>query len=198
MQAVDVLEDPAAAAVALDPLRSRLLALLGGQPASAAGLAPLVGLPRQKVRYHLQALADHGLVTEVSQQRHGGITERLFSASAAGYVVSPSAMGEAGVDPGRVDDRLSASYLVALAARAVREVGSMLHAAAAAEKRLPTLAIDTRIRFRSAGERAAFAAELNAAVLDLAARYHDESAPAGRWHRLVVFAHPSPAAGGST
>ena len=192
MQALDVLDDPVVAALALDPLRSRLLALLRGEPASAARLAPLVGLPRQKVRYHLQALADHGLVTEVGQQRHGGLTERLFSASAAAYVVSPAALGDAGVDPSRFDDRLSAAYLVALAARAVREVGSMLHRAAAADQRLATLSIDTEIRFRSADERADFAAELQATVLDLTARYHDESTPAGRRHRLVFFAHPSP------
>ncbi|HEY0715610.1 MAG TPA: helix-turn-helix domain-containing protein, partial [Polyangia bacterium] len=53
MQDIEVIEDPAAAAVALDPVRSRLLAELSS-PASAAGLAARVGLPRQKVHYHLQ------------------------------------------------------------------------------------------------------------------------------------------------
>lgn len=32
----------------------------------------------------------------------------------------------------------------------------------------------------------------------LAARYHDEAAPDGRWHRLVVVAHPSPQEGKET
>ena len=59
----------------------------------------------------------------------------------------------------------------------------------AAGKRLPTLAIDTEIRFRSAEDRAAFADELTAAVLELAARYHHDD---GRPHRLVVAAHPTP------
>jgi hypothetical protein len=39
---------------------------------------------------------------------------------------------------------------------------------------------------------AAFAAELTTAVTTLAARYHDEAAPGGRPHRLVVVAHPLP------
>ena len=56
-------------------------------------------------------------------------------------------------------------------------------------RRLPTLTIDTRIGFRSAADRAAFADELTAAVLDLAARYHHDD---GRPHRLVVAAHPLP------
>ena len=58
---VEVIEDPAAAVVALDPVRARLLAELG-EPASAAALAGRVGLTRQKVNYHLRALEAHGLV----------------------------------------------------------------------------------------------------------------------------------------
>jgi hypothetical protein len=34
--------------------------------------------------------------------------------------------------------------------------------------------------------------ELTDAVTTLAAKYHDERAPRGRWHRLVVAAHPVP------
>ena len=47
------------------------------------------------------------------------------------------------------------------------EVGGLARRADAAGKRLPTLAIDTEIRFRSAEDRAAFAEELTAAVVDL-------------------------------
>jgi hypothetical protein len=57
---------------------------------------------------------------------------------------------------------------------------------------LPTLSVDTVIRFRSAAERAAFTQEFAAAVGALTARYHDESAPAGRPHRLIAVAHPLP------
>ena len=64
---VDVIEDPAAAVVALDPMRSRLLAELG-EPASAATLATRLDVPRQKVNYHLRALESHGLA-RVAEQR---------------------------------------------------------------------------------------------------------------------------------
>ena len=43
MRDVDVIEDPGAAAVALDPVRARLLAELGAAPASAAGVAAAWG-----------------------------------------------------------------------------------------------------------------------------------------------------------
>lgn len=192
MPDVAVIEDSAAAVVALDPTRSRLLASLAANPASAAGVAARLGLPRQKVGYHLKALADRGLVREVERRRHGGLTERIFAASAASYVVSPSALGDAAADPRNVGDRLSAAYLVALAGRALREVGALLRGAEAAGQQLPTLSIDSDIRFRNAAERAAFADELGAALRTLAARYHDETAPNGRWHRVVALAHPKP------
>jgi DNA-binding transcriptional ArsR family regulator len=188
-----VIEDPAAAMVALDPVRARLLAALT-EPGSAATLAERVGLTRQKVNYHLRALEAHGLVRLVGERRWGGLTERLFVATAASYVVSPGALGDASSDPEKASDRLSARYLVALAARVVREVGALARRADEQDRRLSTLSIDAGIRFRNAEERAAFAGELRAAVTSLAARYHDPSAPGGRWHRLVAVAHPMPSA----
>jgi hypothetical protein len=74
----------------------------------------------------------------------------------------------------------------------VREVGSLLRLAKRAGKPLATLSIDTEIRFRSAADRAAFSNELIQSVMSLAARYHDEAAPGGRAHRLVIVAHPLP------
>jgi DNA-binding transcriptional ArsR family regulator len=187
---VEVIEDPSAAVVALDPVRAQLLAELA-EPASAATLATRVGLTRQKVNYHLRTLEAHGLVEVAEERRWGGLTERLLVATAASYVVSPGAMGAAASDPERTADRLSARYLIALAARVVREVGDLARRAERQDKRLATLAIDTEIAFASAEDRAAFTHELTDAVATLASRYH---APAGRAHRLVVGAHPLPIA----
>ena len=116
----------------------------------------------------------------------------MLVATAASYIVSPRAMGPVAADSGRSADRLSASYLIALAARIVREVNDLLGRARQIEKRLPTLSLDTVIRFRSAADRAAFSSDLAAAVANLAARYHDESVSGGRAHRLVIVAHPLP------
>jgi DNA-binding transcriptional ArsR family regulator len=189
---VAVIDDPAAAVVALDPVRSSLLASLATEPASASGVAARLGLPRQRVGHHLRALEDQGLVHQVDTRRHGGLTERVLAPSASAYVVSPAAMGGAGADPDRVPDRLSAAYLVALAGRAVREVGTLLRGAERAGKRLPTLSVDTDVRFRSPAEQRAFADELAAAVRSVVARYHDEDAAGGRWYRVVTYSHPRP------
>jgi DNA-binding transcriptional ArsR family regulator len=189
---VVVLDDPHAAAVALDPVRSRLLAELAREPASAAGLAARLGLPRQYVRHHLVTLEGQGLVVEVDRRRHGGITERVLAASAAAYVVSPAALGPAAAEPWKVPDPLSAAYLIALAARAVREVGALVRGAERAGKQLPTLSVDADVRFATPEDRAAFAADLAEAVRALVARYHDQSARNGRWYRVVALSHPRP------
>jgi len=186
---VAVIDDPRAAAVALDPVRSRLLAELAFAPASATEVAERVGLSRQKANYHLHQLERHGLIELANVRAHGGITERRLRATAASYVVSPAAISDGGSRPEHIADRLSAGYLVALAGRLVREVAQLARSAEAAGKRLPTLTIDTEIGFASAEERAAFADELTATVAELAARYHHDD---GRPHRLVIAAHPTP------
>jgi DNA-binding transcriptional ArsR family regulator len=191
MQDIEVIQDPAAAAAALDPVRARLLAELR-EPASAATLAARVGLPRQKVNYHLRQLESHGLVEVAETKAWGGLTERFLVATAAGYLVSPEALGAAGSDPVRARDRLSAAYVIALAGRIVREVGGMARSAVRTKGRLPVLGLDTAIRFRSPAERAAFADEIASTVAALASKYHDEDAPNGRWQRVVLAVHPVP------
>jgi DNA-binding transcriptional ArsR family regulator len=179
---VQIIDDPAAASAALDPTRGRLLAELG-TPASAATLATRVGIARQKINYHLRTLEAHGLVRVAEKRKWGGLTERLLVATASSYLVSPTALGPVATEPGRIVDRLSAGYLIALAARVVREVGALIARA---------LSIDTEIRFRSAAERAAFTRDLTTTMTTLVARYHDASSAGGRAHRLIVVAHPLP------
>src|SRR5260370_30242938 len=194
---IEVIEDPAAARGALEPTGSRLLSELVA-PASAATLATRVGLARQKVNYHLHALEAHGLVQLAQERKWGGLTERLLVATAASYVVSPRALGPVAIDPNREVDRLSASYLIALGARIVREVAELVRRAKKAGKRLATLAVDTEVRFRSPADRAAFSAELAEAITKLVSKYHDEFTPGGRAHRLMVVAHPLPRKSNST
>ncbi len=188
---LEVIEDAAIAVVALDPVRSDILANLI-EPGSATTVAGVLGLARQKVNYHLRLLEDHRLVEFVEGRQRRGMMERLLQASARSYVVSPVALGAAAPHL-TTADRLSSRYLIALAARLLREVGELSRRAEESKKPLATLAIDTDIRFASAADRAAFTAELAGVVTTLAAKYHDAHASGGRWHRLIVAAHPRPA-----
>ena len=196
---IEVIEDPAAAEASLDPIRTRILLELA-EPGSATQLAAKVGLPRQKVNYHLKALERHGLVELVAERRKGNVTERILQASAASYLISPAALASVAPDPHRFSDRFSAFWLLALASRMVQEMGQLITGAAAAKQHLATFAIDGEITFRTAADRAAFAEELSVAVARLVGKYHDggPGAPAesatsggGRKHRLVVALHPT-------
>lgn len=185
MDDVRVLKDAAVVEVALDPIRASILDALA-EPGSAASIAAAVGLTRQKVNYHLRALEVHGLVEPAGERTWGGITERYVRRSARHLVVAPDVLQHTAADPKKVADQLSAAYLIAVSARTVSEVGAIV-ASVAPGTRLPTLTVDTLIGFRSPDDRAAFAAELQSAITELAARYHHDD---GRPHRLTVLSYP--------
>ena len=67
---IQVIDDPAAATLALKPMRSRLLSELA-MPASATS-AMRIGLARQKVNDHLHALEAHGLVRLAEERKWAG------------------------------------------------------------------------------------------------------------------------------
>jgi DNA-binding transcriptional ArsR family regulator len=188
---VTVIEDPAAAEVSLAYLRARLLAELA-ELASPTMLAAKVDLPRQKVSDHLKMLERHGLIELVEERRTGDVNERVIRATATSYVTSPVALGAVQPDPARSPDELSARWLLALAARLVREVGELIIGAEKARKRIATYALDGEVRFASAADRSAFAEELANAVSALVAKYNDASAKRGRDYRLIVAVHPKP------
>src|SRR5689334_25004332 len=157
-------------------MRARLLAELA-EPASATALAERVGLARQKVNYHLRELERHGLVELVEERRRGNMTERVMQATAASYVISPTALAAVAPDPGRAPDRLSARWLLALAARLVRDVGALLTGATHTRQRVATYAMDGEIRFANPADRAAFADELTTTVTTHLRQHHSETRP---------------------
>jgi DNA-binding transcriptional ArsR family regulator len=187
---VAVIEDAAVAGATLDPLRARLLAELA-EPGSASSLAVRVGQPRQKLNYHLRELERHGLVELVEERRKGNMTERVYRATAASYVISPVALAAVAPDPKRSPDHLSARWLLAVAGRLVSDVGALITGADRAGKRVATLALDGEVRFASAADRAGFAEELTSAVANLVAKYHDDSVQRGRKFRIIVAVHPA-------
>ena len=93
----------------------------------------------------------------------------MCGATAASYVISPSALASVSPDPSRFPDQLSARWLLAVGARLVRELGELMAGALRAGKPLATFTIDSEITFASAADRAAFAEDLAGAVSSLAA-----------------------------
>ena len=113
------------------------------------------------------------------------MTERLLRATALSYVVSPAALAAWSLI-------LARPIGSALADRGGGQAGArrgelMAGATKARAPRNPSRW--TASRFASAADRAAFAEELAAAVTSLVGKYHDEAAPRGRDHRVIVAVH---------
>lgn len=182
--AIQIVQNPEKAAALLQPGRLDLVERLA-EPDSAAGLARRLGIPRQKVNYHLRELELAGFVELVEERRKGNCIERVVRATAREFLIAPRA------GKSMVADRFSAAYLVSTAARVIRDLAGLCLRARKAGKRVATLTMETEIRFSSAESRAAFAEELTALIAHLAAKYHHEQAEGGRRFRLIAASYPA-------
>lgn len=191
--ALAVVDTAGPAAALLQPARLEILERLR-EPTSAAELARAMGLPRQRVGYHVRELEKEGLIRHVGDRRKGNCVERLVQATARHYLIAPQVLGALGADPAAVTDRLSSSYLVAVAADTIRTVADLRDGAERAGKQLPTLTLQVDVRFANAAAQHAFAEELATAVATVVQRHHDGDAPKGRTFRFSVLGHPRPAA----
>jgi len=188
---VGYLEEPNAVRAALSPLRRRLLNLLQ-EPASASQLAVTLGMPRQRLGYHLRQLEQAGLVELVEQRQRRGFVERILQATATAYVVDPSVMSSR-EDRAftRLHDQYAAEHLVDVAAATVRDVARMQVAADATGKRLLTFTIEADVRLAQPGDVHRFTDALAAAIEVTVDAFDAEG---GRPYRLVAGGHPAPAA----
>jgi DNA-binding transcriptional ArsR family regulator len=180
------------------PLRLAILRA-AAEPRSATEIATGLGIPRQRVNYHIGRLRRSGFLIPAERRRRRGLYEQRYRASATAYVVAPEALAPVGAQADRVEDRLSAEYLVALAAQVQGELGQVLTDAAQQDKRVATLSISTEIRFTTPEQRARFARALHQAITRVVGRYASPSITAegepaaGRLFRLVLGCYPPPA-----
>jgi len=191
---VAVVDRPSAAASLLKPIRARILEHLR-EPDSATGVAAALGLPRQRVGYHVRQLEKDGLLRHVGHRRRGNFLERLLRATARHFVIAPSALGRLGARPDEVGDRFSIDYLLAVAAQTMREVAALREAAETAGRKLATMTLEADVRIASEEEQRACAEELATFLADLAKRYHKPSAPGSRRVRFVVAGYTTPRPG---
>ena len=187
---LEVVRDPDSAAALLQPGRLRLLEHLA-EPDSASGLARRLRLPRQKVNYHLRELEKHGFLELIEERRKGNCIERIVRATAHTYLISPEALGKLGATAEQRRDRFSAAWLVSTAARAIRDLAVLGVRAAQANKRFATLTLETEVRFRTASDRADFAQDLAATLVQLTARYHCDPSTGGRLFRFFIGGYPA-------
>src|SRR5574339_442723 len=189
-QPLYIIDDPARARVALQPIRLRLLHLLE-RPQSAPQLAKATGMPRQRVLYHLRKLEAQRLVEAHDHGSVGRRIDRSYVRTATSYAIAPKTLGGVAVDSRTVADAFSAAYLSAVAGQALNDLAALGRAAAARGKRVPTLTLETDVRFATPADQRRFAGELTAALTTLAAKYHHPDAPQGRTFRVFACGYPA-------
>lgn len=188
---ISVIDDPAAAAALMDPMKRAVLAEMHA-PTSATGVAKALGLPRQRVTYHVRELEKAGLVKHVEDVRRRNCVERRLVATADRFLVSPEALGSLRLSLADVSDRFSAGFLMAVAAETIRDVAALEQGAAVAGKRLATLSAISEVTFASPAEQNAFAEELATAVTALVHKYQSADRDGGRTFRVTLGAYPKP------
>jgi DNA-binding transcriptional ArsR family regulator len=187
---VEILERPEQAGALLQPERIRIVEHLQ-QPDSASGIARKLGLKRQQVNYHVRQLEKEGLLELVEERKKGNCVERIVRATARTYLVGPQALGRLGCAAPETQDRLSATYLIAVAARTIRDLAWLRRGTDAEKKRLATLTLEASIRFATAADRNSFFEELTNELARLAAKYHNEEAEGGRVFRVMAASYPA-------
>src|SRR3954451_18065008 len=187
---LDIIDDPARARAALQPIRLRLLHLLE-RPQSAPQLAKTMGMPRQRGLYHLRTLEAQQLVKAQEHGKVGRRVDRSYVRTATSYAIAPKTLGGVAIDPRTVADAFSSTYLSAVAGRALNDLAALGRAAAARGKRVPTLTLETDVRFATPDDQRRFADELTTALSTLAAKYHHPDAPQGRTFRVFACGYPA-------
>jgi len=189
---LEVVASRAGGTALLDPGRARILAA-AREPASAAEIARRLGLPRQRVHYHVRELERAGLLRPAGRRRRRNLIEQRFVATARSYAISPGLLGPLAADWRAIPDAGSPAYLLALTEQVREDLSRLM---ADREAGAPATSLKAQFRLESERQRAAFAAALREAVVAVIARYtspdrrEEGRAATGRVHRLVLGCYP--------
>jgi len=188
---VRLVEDAKAVGALADPLRRLILQRLD-TPRSAAAVARELGLPRQRVGYHMRALEKHGFVETLREERKRGCVERVMRRTADSVVLAPDSLSDDKLHPHRVRDRFSSLYLIALASQMLRDVTEAQAGAKVEDTMLPTFSLQVDVRLATQQDKNSFAEELGREIARLAVKYHQPQSRGGRSFRVIVGSYPAP------
>ena len=169
---------------------------LARDPISATELASRLGLPRQRVNYHVRQLARHGFLRRAGRRRRRNMIEQRYAASARGLLLSPELLGAVAADWREIPDAASAAYLLALSGEMESDVARTSRGAGKGGRQPSTLSFKSQFRFETSEQREGFAVALRAALTEVIARHTsayrrpDGSDAPGTPYRLVLGSYP--------
>lgn len=184
-------DDARAVRALADPVRRQILKRLE-TPASAVCVARDLGLPRQRVGYHMRELEKHGFVEVLREERKRGCIEKVMRRTADSIVLAPDSLSDDKLHLQVIKDRFSSRYLMAMATQMLREVSDVQTGAPADEKFQPTFSLQVDVRLATQQDKNTFAEELGREIARLAVKYHQPQSRGGRSFRVVVASYPAP------
>lgn len=180
------IQDPETLQALAHPTRIELLEALR-EPVSAAGAARQLGLPRQRVNHHFNALKAAGLITKVGKRRQGNFVETLYQAKAQSFVVAPDVTW---ADPRRLAalrKQHALKTLVSTGKQLQRDAIGLLDQAAFEDQEIPSATLTAKLRFNDESDRARFFDEYATMLKQLVDKYASRK---GDRYRLVCAIHP--------
>lgn len=195
-EGVAIISSPDSAVALLKDPRRRILEM-AAVPRSTVEMAERLGETRQRLGYHVRQLVDAGLLEDVEISRRGAMIDKRYRASAAAYALAPALLGPLAARVESSADRESLEYLLGAVNEVQDDLARVVSGRKSSDQRLPTLTLSTRLRFRSAEERAGFAEALAAALTDVVGRHsapfeRDDGEPGeGEPFRLTLTLHPT-------
>ena len=165
------------------------IAMLGAlrEPASAAGVARVLGQPRQRIGHHLKTLEQAGLVERVGTRQSGNFVEVLYRATARSFVVSPEVSWADSRRSEAMRAQHSLETLVALGERLQRDAVVLLDRAAYDGEQIASAAVSAEAGFASERDREEFLREYLQSTRELLERYGSKQ---GEPYRIVLAVHP--------
>lgn len=199
---ISFISEPGRAAALLKGPRRQLLEM-ASEPVSAVDMAERLGETRQRIGYHVRQLVEAGLLEDVEVGRRGAMVEKRYRARASSYALAPSLLGSLAARVDSPADRESAAHLVGALNEVQEDLATVLASRDSSGDRLSTLTLSSRIRFRSAAQRGAFADALMRALTDVVARHSEpyerddrmnqqDGEPEGEPFRLTLTLNPTP------
>jgi DNA-binding transcriptional ArsR family regulator len=168
------------------PIRVQILEALR-EPASAASVARRIGLPRQKVNYHLKELERAGLVQQIEERRVGNFIESVYRAVARTFLVSPEVAWAGERRSETLRSQHSLETLVRLGERVQHDAASLLDRAAFDGEQIPSASVVAEAHFENEEDREAFFTEY---VRETARILERHASKKGAPFRIVFAAYP--------
>jgi len=198
LPAVETVTDGSRAAVLVQHPVRRTIVALARTPISASEIANRLGVPRQRVNYHVRKLERARFLVPAERRLRRNMIEQRYVATAQAYVIAPELLGALAPHANAVRDAASAAALFSITSRAQADVSRVVAEADAEGKRVSTMSLTADIRFANAEQRSAFTRALESAITDVIAKHSSpftspDGTPApGRPYRLFLGCHPVP------